>query len=58
MYELKALVIANFAGIGCISKELYHAKLEEIAKEVNREVDEEFLKEVIDILKELPCPFD
>lgn len=55
---LKSYCTYYFGGIGAISPEIYQVYLEEIAKLSNRECNEEFKKEVSDILKTFPSIFD
>jgi hypothetical protein len=55
---MRELVIAHFAGVGACSPEIYGAKLAHIASCLGRVVDDQFKKEVSDILHTLPCPLD
>lgn len=55
---MRELVIAHFAGVGACSPEIYGAKLAHIASCLGRVVDDQFRKEVSDIIRTLPCPLD
>jgi hypothetical protein len=56
--DLRNLVIAEFAGVGACSPEIYAAKLESIALSLDTEVDEDFRLRVSAILATLPCSLD
>jgi hypothetical protein len=55
---MRELVIMEFAGVGACSPEIYGAKLAYIASCLGRTVDDQFKKEVSDIIRTLPCPLD
>ena len=56
--NFRAAVVARFAGVGAISPSMYREALKQLAGRFGREVDEEFRKEVSEIIKTLPCPLD
>lgn len=55
---LRVMVISEFAGVGACSPEIYGAKLAHIASCLGRIVDDQFRKEVSDIIRTFPCPLD
>ena len=48
----------TFGGIGAISPELYKITLQQVATLCNRTLDEQFKSEIIEHIKQLPCPLD
>jgi hypothetical protein len=56
--DFRAAVISVLGGVGGISPEAYTNALYQIAKLSGRNVDALLLKDVLNVLKTLPCPMD
>lgn len=56
--SLKDACTVVFGGVGAISPELYHKALQEVAKLCDCPLDDQFMIEVENVLKEMPCPLD
>lgn len=58
MYSLDEACRIILGGVGAISHSLYQEALDKIAEMTDRTNDDQFKDDVIEVLRNFPCPLD